>query len=325
MESTTAILLRKRKLSDTSLIVSWCTESLGCIQTAAKGARRAKSPFAGKLDLFFEAEIQIARSRKSNLHTLTEVALQNPFSGIRKNLRRTQAASYFVELIELAPGSAFTTLVPSDDFYYLPPESEGWTFFWLIIDHLYIVRRIRERVRLTGPVWHVQPRSPLIERALNLFDLVRAASLPDEFAEEADLFAFLTEFERLGHQILYPPLPRERILAEVRKEIISRLPTGLPSVAELADKRGMSRTGFTHYFRRTTGLSPARFVNQVRLEEVAKLLVSSSLKLSAIAGLTGFADATHLGKVFRRHYYLTPDKYRHVMGNELSDQIKSSK
>ena len=101
MESTTAILLRKRKLSDTSLIVSWCTESLGCIQTAAKGARRAKSAFAGKLDLFFEAEIQIARSRKSSLHSLTEVVLKNAFSGIRQNLKRTQAASYFVELIEL--------------------------------------------------------------------------------------------------------------------------------------------------------------------------------------------------------------------------------
>jgi DNA repair protein RecO (recombination protein O) len=105
METTAAILLRKRKLSDTSLIISWCTESLGCIQTAAKGARRAKSPFAGKLDLFFEAEIQIARSRKSNLHSLTEVALKNPFAGIRENLRRTQAASYFVELIELCTES----------------------------------------------------------------------------------------------------------------------------------------------------------------------------------------------------------------------------
>jgi DNA repair protein RecO (recombination protein O) len=105
VESTRAILLRKRKLSDTSLIVSWCTESLGCIQTAAKGARRAKSAFAGKLDLFFEAEIAIARSRKSNLHALTEVVLRNPFSGIRANLRRTQAASYFVELIELCTES----------------------------------------------------------------------------------------------------------------------------------------------------------------------------------------------------------------------------
>lgn len=105
METTTAILLRKRKLRDTSLIVSWCTETLGCIQTAARGARRAKSAFAGKLDLFFEAEIAIARSRKSDLHTLTEVVLRNTFSGIRANLRRTQAAAYFVELIELCTES----------------------------------------------------------------------------------------------------------------------------------------------------------------------------------------------------------------------------
>jgi DNA repair protein RecO (recombination protein O) len=101
MESTEAILLRKRKFSDTSLIVSWCTESLGCIQTVAKGARRTKSPFAGKLDLFFEVEISIVRSRKSDLHTLTEVVLKNPFPGIRSNYLRTQTAAYFVELIEI--------------------------------------------------------------------------------------------------------------------------------------------------------------------------------------------------------------------------------
>ena len=101
MESTEAILLRKRKFSDTTLIVSWCTELVGCVQTIAKGARRPKSPFAGKLDLFFEAEISIVRSRKSDLHTLAEVVLKNPFAGIRSNYLRTQTAAYFVELIEI--------------------------------------------------------------------------------------------------------------------------------------------------------------------------------------------------------------------------------
>jgi DNA repair protein RecO (recombination protein O) len=101
--NTTArgILLRKRKLSDTSLIVSWCTDSLGVVQTVARGARRPKSPFRGRLDLFFEAELSIARSRKSNLHPLREVVVINPFAGIRTNHRRTQMASYFVELIEV--------------------------------------------------------------------------------------------------------------------------------------------------------------------------------------------------------------------------------
>jgi DNA repair protein RecO (recombination protein O) len=101
VETTAAILLRKRKFSDTSLIISWCTESFGCIQTIAKGARRPKSPFAGRLDLFFETEISIAQSRKSDLHTLTEVVLKNPFAGIRSNYLRTQTAAYFIELIEI--------------------------------------------------------------------------------------------------------------------------------------------------------------------------------------------------------------------------------
>ncbi|MBA3543741.1 MAG: DNA repair protein RecO [Chthoniobacterales bacterium] len=102
METTNAILLRKRKLSDTSLIISWCTDSLGTIETVAKGARRPKSAFAGKLDLFFEVEIQLKRSRKSSLHTLTEAVLRNPFGGIRENYLRTLTASYFVELIEIS-------------------------------------------------------------------------------------------------------------------------------------------------------------------------------------------------------------------------------
>jgi DNA repair protein RecO (recombination protein O) len=101
VETSAAILLRKRKFSDTSLIVSWCTESFGCVQTIAKGARRQKSPFSGKLDLFFETEISIVRSRKSDLHTLAEVVLKNPFTRIRSNYLRTRTAAYFVELIEI--------------------------------------------------------------------------------------------------------------------------------------------------------------------------------------------------------------------------------
>ncbi|PYI57750.1 MAG: DNA repair protein RecO [Verrucomicrobia bacterium] len=99
--TTRGILLRKRKLSDTSLIVSWCTDSLGILQTVARGGRRPKSPFRGQLDLFFEAVLSIAKSRKSNLHTLREVVVLNAFAGIRTDHRRTQAASYFVELIEV--------------------------------------------------------------------------------------------------------------------------------------------------------------------------------------------------------------------------------
>lgn len=101
VETTPAILLRRTRLTETSLIVTWLTELHGKLKTVAKGARRPKSPFAGKLDLFFQAEIQFVRSKKSDLHTLRESVLREPFEGLRENYRRTELAAYFVELIEM--------------------------------------------------------------------------------------------------------------------------------------------------------------------------------------------------------------------------------
>ncbi len=94
-------MLRKTLLSETSLIVTWLSERHGKIKTVAKGARRPKSVFTGKLDLFFDVEIQWVRSRKSDLHILKEAVLREPFAGLRERYARTQLAAYFVELIEL--------------------------------------------------------------------------------------------------------------------------------------------------------------------------------------------------------------------------------
>ena len=101
LETTAAILLRKIKLTESSLIITWFTEAHGKLKTVAKGARRPRSPFAGRLDLFFAAEITFARSRKSELHVLREVAVQNSREGLRLEYARTQMAAYFVELVEM--------------------------------------------------------------------------------------------------------------------------------------------------------------------------------------------------------------------------------
>jgi DNA repair protein RecO (recombination protein O) len=105
VETTDAILLRRTKLSDTSLIITWSTERHGRIKTVARGARRPKSPLAGKLDLFFEAEISFVHSSKSELHTLKEVVLKNPREGLRKDIQRVELGAYFVELYELVTES----------------------------------------------------------------------------------------------------------------------------------------------------------------------------------------------------------------------------
>ncbi|MFK7851250.1 MAG: DNA repair protein RecO [Akkermansiaceae bacterium] len=101
MISTEAILMRTIRLTDTSLIVHWLSESDGLIKTVAKGALRPRSPFSGKLDLFFSGEIVFSRSSKSDLHSLREVSITNWREGLRRSYPVTQMAGYFCQLVDL--------------------------------------------------------------------------------------------------------------------------------------------------------------------------------------------------------------------------------
>lgn len=102
IESAQGIILRTRPLTETSLIVNWLTVEHGRISTVAKGARKPKSPFAGKLDLFYEAEFSYTRSRKLELHTLREVSLKETHAPLRQELGWLQQAAYATALIEQA-------------------------------------------------------------------------------------------------------------------------------------------------------------------------------------------------------------------------------
>jgi DNA repair protein RecO (recombination protein O) len=102
IETASGLILRVRPLTETSLIVHWLTPKLGRIATVAKGARRSKSPFAGKLDLFYAADFSFQRSRRSDLHTLREVKLQTTHHAIREDILKLQQAGYATALIERA-------------------------------------------------------------------------------------------------------------------------------------------------------------------------------------------------------------------------------
>jgi DNA repair protein RecO (recombination protein O) len=95
------IVLRRQPVTETSLIVTWYTRQFGKLKTIAKGARRAKGPFLGRIDLFFEEEIVIVRSRRSDLHILHECAVTRYRQGFRGHPDRLASASYACELVDL--------------------------------------------------------------------------------------------------------------------------------------------------------------------------------------------------------------------------------
>jgi DNA repair protein RecO (recombination protein O) len=102
IETATGLVVRTRLLTETSLIIHWLTPALGRLATVAKGALRPKSPFRGKLDLFYYADFSFSRSRRSELHNLREVSLRETHPVLRQDLDCLRQASYCAALIEQA-------------------------------------------------------------------------------------------------------------------------------------------------------------------------------------------------------------------------------
>jgi len=101
-ERATGFVLRVHPLTETSLIAHWLTADHGRIATVARGARRPKSPFRGKLDLFYLCDFSFSRSRRSDLHTLREIQLRRAPAALREDLDRLHQAVYAARLIERA-------------------------------------------------------------------------------------------------------------------------------------------------------------------------------------------------------------------------------
>ena len=80
------------------------------------------------------------------------------------------------------------------------------------------------------------------------------------------------------------------------------------SLAELSDLAGLSRFHFLRSFANATGLTPHAFQVQARLH-LARRLILAGNPLAAVADEAGFADQSHLTRLFTRSYGTSPGAY----------------
>ncbi len=82
------------------------------------------------------------------------------------------------------------------------------------------------------------------------------------------------------------------------------------SVPALADRAAMSERTFARAFGGETGMTPARFVELVRLDRAKQFLETTRWPLARIAARSGLGSAATLARVFRRRLGVTPEDYR---------------
>lgn len=94
------------------------------------------------------------------------------------------------------------------------------------------------------------------------------------------------------------------------REIISENLSGRISVAEVAFECGMSADYFSRAFRRATGLPPHQWLLHRRVQVAKALLEHEPISIAEVAFAAGFADQSHLVRVFGRIEGTTPSAWR---------------
>lgn len=84
-------------------------------------------------------------------------------------------------------------------------------------------------------------------------------------------------------------------------------PVSLAVLAALAD---LSPSQFARLFRASTGVTPYRYHLDLRIGRAQELLLRTNEPLSFVAAATGFADQSHLTRVFKRVTGNTPHLWR---------------
>ena len=87
-------------------------------------------------------------------------------------------------------------------------------------------------------------------------------------------------------------------------------------VEELAEVAHLSPRQFSRVFSAETGQSPAKAIEQLRLEAARLMIEQSRHSLDVIARESGFRDRRHLREVFIRGFGIPPQAVRRMARNE---------
>jgi len=82
------------------------------------------------------------------------------------------------------------------------------------------------------------------------------------------------------------------------------------TASEMAKVCYMSLSGFHRYFRKHTDASPLNYLKRLRLNEAARLLLSTDLTIAEVSNRTGFSNQFHFSREFKREYRQSPSIYR---------------
>lgn len=111
--------------------------------------------------------------------------------------------------------------------------------------------------------------------------------------------------------LLSQQLSSKKQIRDLQQWIMGNLRGNL-NVERLAGQALMSTRNFARVFLSETGLTPAKYIEKLRVESSKRLLEETDFSIDQIADICGFGTTETMRKVYIRNMETTPYDYRHL-------------
>ena len=214
-------------------------------------------------------------------------------------------------------GDLFLVQVPGDSQYSLPDDSEYWDVLYLEFSSecLPLLYHIHQSC---GPAFHLEASSTLPEQMKQLYADAISNQLASVFDNSKSAYAFLLDLA--DYALEHPALSSPRVTL-AKNYLDSHYYTTDLNLDEVADAVGLSKYHLCREFNHLYGISPGKYLANLRLQKSCALLLQSRQHtIAEIASMVGFSNDNYFCKVFRKAFGTTPTQYR--LQNQNYDLVR---
>lgn len=184
-----------------------------------------------------------------------------------------------------------------------------WALAELLADAHPAVDVDDDRIYLHDGVWSSAGVTAGIDLALQLLRTHHGSEIAVQAARHLVVY-----LQRAGGQHQYSThLAAQRRSHPTLDDLLAHIadhPDADLTVHALSRRAAMSQRSFQRLFTREIGVSPGRYVEQVRIDTARRLLEQTDDGLAGIARRCGFTTVETFHRAFRRQVGITPTEYR---------------
>lgn len=219
---------------------------------------------------------------------------------------------YNHENFALEAGDLFL-LKPNEMTYYVANSSDPWSYYWIGIsgtklEDLFSLSKINETAILK---YSQSKKTKTIGKLIKEIVLQTESNLTQLDYIKAYSYLYSIMYE-LGKA--YPnPLRENKIKHDYFSQIKNYIDQNYHNnidIQSIADQLNINRSYLSVLFKKHIGLSPKKYMMDVRMKRASQLLFATKMTINEIAFSVGYNDQVTFSKAFKNYFLLTPSQYR---------------